>query len=265
LQEIPCNPCTSVCPQGLIHIDEDDIRALPAFIAEQAGKTCVGCEKCVAICPGLAITLIDGRSDPANPLVTIPFEFESDRLAVGDEVEVLNVDGGALGFVTVEQVKAIPANDRTVLIKVRAAAEIAEQIAGIRVQQPWVGDPLPEAVEPIRDSDIVCRCERVTVGEIRELIRSGHRDANEIKAVTRAGMGACGGKTCQTLILRLFREQGVPIDEVTENVARPLFVEVSFGAFADANASRSGENANPAGSDENAQDDARSRADGRGE
>ncbi|MCK7482523.1 MAG: hypothetical protein M0C28_39425 [Candidatus Moduliflexus flocculans] len=31
-----------------------------------------------------------------------------------------------------------------------------------------------------------------------------------MKAVTRAGMGACGGKTCTTLIQRLFREEGVP-------------------------------------------------------
>jgi sarcosine oxidase, subunit alpha len=26
-QAIPCNPCASVCPQHLIHVDEDDIRA----------------------------------------------------------------------------------------------------------------------------------------------------------------------------------------------------------------------------------------------
>ncbi|MCX6101464.1 MAG: hypothetical protein NTV92_08650 [Candidatus Bipolaricaulota bacterium] len=53
-----------------------------------------------------------------------------------------------------------------------------------------------------------------------------------IKTVTRAGMGACGGKTCAVLIARLFREESVPGAEVTENVRRPLFVEVPFGAFA---------------------------------
>ena len=52
-QEIPCNPCTAVCPQGLIQIDEADIRKLPAFIGEQVGKACIGCEKCVTICPGI--------------------------------------------------------------------------------------------------------------------------------------------------------------------------------------------------------------------
>ncbi len=55
---------------------------------------------------------------------------------------------------------------------------------------------------------------------------------NEIKAVTRAGMGACGGRTCTTLIKRLFREEGVSPFEVEENVKRPLFVEVPLGVFA---------------------------------
>jgi len=55
---------------------------------------------------------------------------------------------------------------------------------------------------------------------------------NEIKAVTRAGMGSCGGKTCQALIERLFREEGVSREEIVENVPRPLFVEVPLGVFA---------------------------------
>jgi sarcosine oxidase subunit alpha len=231
-QEIPCNPCTSVCPQGLIHIDEDDIRKIPEFLGEKLGKECVGCERCVTICPGLAITLVDRRDDPEGPIVTIPFEYTPDRIAVGDGVDVLDAVGDLLGSVPVVEVKAIEANDRTVLVKVRAPGEIATRIAGIRVQEPWVGDALPESVEPIRDTDIVCRCERVTAGEIRALIRAGHRDMNEIKTMSRAGMGACGAKTCNALILRLFREEGVPLDEVTRGVPRPLFVEVPLGRFA---------------------------------
>ncbi len=231
-QEIPCNPCTSVCPQGLIRIDEDDIRKTPEFLGEQLGKECVGCERCVTICPGLAITLVDRRDDPENPIVTIPFEYAPDRVAIGDEVDVLDAVGDFLGSVPVVEVKAIEANDRTVLVKVRAPGEIATRIAGIRIQESWVGDPLPESVEPIRDTDIVCRCERVIAWEIRALIRAGHRDMNEIKTMSRAGMGACGAKTCNALILRLFREEGVPLDEVTRGVPRPLFVEVPLGRFA---------------------------------
>jgi sarcosine oxidase, subunit alpha len=55
---------------------------------------------------------------------------------------------------------------------------------------------------------------------------------NEIKALTRAGMGACGGKTCSSLILRAFQELGIDPQQVTPNVQRPLFVEVPLGLLA---------------------------------
>jgi len=229
-QEIPCNPCTSVCPRKLIRIDERDIRQRPQFTGD--AHQCIGCEQCVAICPGLAITLVDYREDPKLPTVTIAYEFLKESVKVGETVTVLDSEGLVLGEVKVESVRAIARNDRTVLIKVRAPKAYAKRIAGIRVQEPSVSQPLPEALKRLSDDTIVCRCERVTAGEIRELIRAGCRDVNEIKAVTRAGMGACGGKTCAALIARLFREEGIPVDEVTENVKRPLFIEVPLGIFA---------------------------------
>ncbi|NPV86718.1 MAG: FAD-dependent oxidoreductase [Anaerolineae bacterium] len=231
-QEIPCNPCTSVCSQGLIRIDENDIRKVPVFVGEQLGERCIGCEKCVTICPGLAITLVDYRKDAENPTVLIPFEYSAGKVNVGDMVTALDTAGNVLGEVPVVNVRAIKANDRTILVKLKVPRSIAKRVAGIRVQPPWVSEPLPEVLERLEEDTIVCRCERVTAGEIRALIRKGYIDMNEIKAVTRAGMGACGGKTCTALIQRLFREEGVDSGEVTPNVKRPLFIEVPLGIFA---------------------------------
>ena len=231
-QEIPCNPCTSICPQGGIFIDPDDIRALPSYIAEQLGKQCIGCEKCVTICPGLAITLVDYRKDAANPNVIIPYEFQKESLKAGDVVTVVDTEGQVLGNVPVVQARALKANDRTIAVKVQAPREVAKRIAGIRVQEPQVGEPMDHYVQHITDDIIVCRCERVTAGEIRALIREGYRDVNEIKAVTRAGMGACGSRTCRALVQRLFRDEGIADNEVVEGVRRPLFMEVPLGAFA---------------------------------
>ena len=228
-QEIPCNPCTSVCPQKLIRIDGADIRRLPQYVGSPGGASCVGCDRCVAICPGLAITLVDSRTDRERPTVTIPMEVGESRPRVGEQVAVLDTTGEVLAAANVDAVRR---SDRTLLVRLRLPRAVAKRAAGIRVQEAWVGEPLPDAVEPIGDATIVCRCERVTAGEIRARIREGCRDMNEIKTVTRAGMGACGGKTCAVLIARLFREEGVPGAEVTENVRRPLFVEVPFGAFA---------------------------------
>ncbi len=227
-QEIPCNPCTSVCPQECIRIEEGDIRGLPEYV----GEGCTGCAQCVAVCPGLAITLVDYRKDPEHPTVTIPYEFAADSIHAGDVVTVLDTEGTVLGNVEVVKVQSPKFADRACLVRVRAVREYARRIAGIRVQEPSVAEPLARPVERIADDEVLCRCERVTAGEIRALIRAGARDMNHVKAVTRAGMGACGGKTCTNLIKRLFREEGIPPEQMTENTRRPLFIEVPLGAFA---------------------------------
>ena len=129
-------------------------------------------------------------------------------------------------------VHAIPTSDRTLIVQVQAPKAIARQIAGLRIQEPAITQPLDDYVEHIEDDTIVCRCERVTARDIRQLIRAGYRDVNEIKTVTRAGMGACGAKTCTSIIHRLFREEGVLTDEITEQTKRPIFIEVPLGVFA---------------------------------
>jgi NADPH-dependent 2,4-dienoyl-CoA reductase/sulfur reductase-like enzyme/Fe-S-cluster-containing hydrogenase component 2/bacterioferritin-associated ferredoxin len=231
-QEIPCDPCTAVCPNDLIEMDKTDIRLLPSFVREKNGKGCTGCEKCVAICPGLAITIVDYRKDAEFPTVAIPFEFLKDTLAVGDQAVVEDTEGNALGRVEVAAVKALKANDRTVIVKVRAPRAFAKRIAGLRLQPPETADALAQYVERTADDTIVCRCERVTAGEIRKLIREGVRDINEIKAVTRTSMGSCGAKTCTPLLHRLFREEGVAESAIVDQPKRPLFLEVPFGVFA---------------------------------
>jgi len=234
-QEIPCDPCTAVCPNNLIEMDETDIRLLPSFAREKGGKGCTGCEKCVAICPGLAITLVDYRKDAEFPTVAVPFEFLKETLKPGDRVVVEDTEGQPLGEVEVGAVKAIKANDRTVIVKVRAPRAYAKRIAGIRIQPAATSEPLGEYVRRTTDDTIICRCERVTAGEIRRLIREGVRDISEIKAVTRTSMGSCGAKTCTPLIHRLFREEGVPDAEVVDQPKRPLFIEVPMGVFAGLN------------------------------
>jgi sarcosine oxidase, subunit alpha len=231
-QEIPCNPCTSVCPQEAIFIEEQDIRKNPNYIASQLGKECTGCEKCVTICPGLAITLVDQRSPDGVAQVTIPYEFGKEAVAKGDWVTVVDTQGSILGNVEVVRVRSAKVTDRTVLVKVDAPKEIAVRIAGIRVQSPFASQQLEEVIERFTDDALVCRCERVTLSEIKAVIRGGSRDINEIKALTRAGMGACGSKTCSSLIWRAFRDLGIPLSEVTGNVIRPLFMEVPLGMFA---------------------------------
>lgn len=228
-QEIPCNPCTSICPKGAITIEGTDILGLPMFNEEE----CIACEQCVAVCPGLAITLVDYRKAPeGTAAVSIPYEFPGASIQEGDTVTVLDTLGQILGQVPVVKVRSPKFADHALLVKVQAPSAIAKQIAGIQVQEPWVSEPSDEVVGRVPDEEIVCRCERVTAGEVRAWIRQGVRDLNELKSLTRAGMGACGGKTCPSLLKRIFREEGVSLDQVTDFTKRPLMMEVPLGAFA---------------------------------
>jgi sarcosine oxidase subunit alpha len=232
VQEIPCDPCTAVCPRDLIKIEVGDIRGLPVFLDRGDDKGCTGCEKCLAICPGLAVTLVDFRKDAEFPTVSISYEFLKESLKAGERVMVQDMEGAPLGDVEVVGVKAIKANDRTVIIKVRAPKEYAKRIAGIRIQPEKESEAMDRYVKRTADDTIICRCERVMAGEIRDLIRGGVRDINQLKAVTRTSMGSCGAKTCTPLIHRLFREEGVPESEIVDQPKRPLFMEVPLGVFA---------------------------------
>jgi NAD(P)H-nitrite reductase large subunit len=60
---------------------------------------------------------------------------------------------------------------------------------------------------------IICRCEEVTQEEIIDSIRSGARSVNDIKRMTRAGMGLCQGRTCQRLVSQLLQKKGRGLDE----------------------------------------------------
>lgn len=230
-QEIPCDPCSTVCPQKLITIDQADIRKKPIFCSESS-KTCIGCEKCVAICPGLAITLVDYRHDRITPTVSIPYEMLDETIQEGQPVLLVDIEGKPLGIYPVEKIRQISGFDHTRILRVKVDAEIAAQVTGIRIIEPTQFAIEDIFTGKIADSTIICRCERVTAGEIRTLIASGMMDINQIKAISRASMGACGGKTCLNLIRQIYKSNGIPMDKVVEPPKRPLFVEVPVAVLA---------------------------------
>jgi bacterioferritin-associated ferredoxin len=141
--------------------------------------------------------------------------------------------------VEVAEVSRVSDQDNSVIVRVYAPSEYARKIAGIRVQEVTITNPMDQYVERIQDDTIICRCERVTAGEIRELIRQGYRDLNEIKTVSRAMMGACGSKTCSSLIHRLFLDEGIDPQKIMAQTRRPIFIEVELGCFAGATEEKS--------------------------
>jgi NADPH-dependent 2,4-dienoyl-CoA reductase/sulfur reductase-like enzyme/Fe-S-cluster-containing hydrogenase component 2/bacterioferritin-associated ferredoxin len=230
VQEIPCNPCITICPTNSILIKDDPILGLPYYEG-----SCIGCGKCVTICPGLAITLVDFRKNKEFPIVTLPYEVSNHKVEIGEKVHCDDIDGNMLGDFEIIDIVDLKINNKTVLIKVRVPKNIAKKVVSFTIQKEEVTlatDKKPvESI--IADQEMVCLCERVTAGEVRELIKKGIVDINQIKALTRAGMGACGAKSCDNLIKQIFRQEGIPLQEIEPNTRRPLFVEVPLGKFAD--------------------------------
>ena len=228
-QEIPCNPCTTVCPNEQIETIDDLITQLPYFKDDQE---CIGCGKCVAVCPGLAVLLKDYRKDKNNPFITFPFELTAKKLEKDQKIIVVSNDQ-ELGEFKVYRTRILKEFPKTQLITVKLPSEIAKQAVALKLFESTYSEPSEIYQKDFTDDDIiVCRCERVSVGEIRKWIRSGVKDFNELKALTKVGMGACGGKTCTPLINRVFQEEGISIDDITPGTKRPLFIEVPMGIFA---------------------------------
>src|SRR5699024_4395944 len=56
------------------------------------------------------------------------------------------------------------------------------------------------------DKIIICRCEEVTLADIRETFNTDKCYAREVKLRTRAGMGYCGGRTCRPAVDAVLEE-----------------------------------------------------------
>lgn len=79
---------------------------------------------------------------------------------------------------------------------------------------------------------IVCRCEAISEGEIRDVLRSPVpvRTLDGVKRRARAGTGRCHGGFCTPRILEIMaRELGCRPDELTKRGGASLILEGSIG------------------------------------
>ena len=64
----------------------------------------------------------------------------------------------------------------------------------------------PLATQLARETTLVCRCESVPLGELRNSFGDGAATAGAAKRLTRAGMGKCQGRYCSPSVLALAAE-----------------------------------------------------------
>ena len=79
------------------------------------------------------------------------------------------------------------------------------------------------------DDVVVCRCEEVTVRDVKRAIAEGAFDIAGVKRRTRAGMGICQGRTCEDLIRQiLVSELGIEPEAVLPDKVRTPISPVTF-------------------------------------
>ncbi|HXP03739.1 MAG TPA: NAD(P)/FAD-dependent oxidoreductase [Stellaceae bacterium] len=92
--------------------------------------------------------------------------------------------------------------------------------------------PAPAILVP-EDDIIACRCEEVTVGQIRRAARLGAQGPNQAKAFTRCGMGPCQGRICGTIVSAVMADTlGRPIQEIGAYRPRAPYKPITLGALA---------------------------------
>ncbi|WP_161844308.1 4Fe-4S binding protein [Pseudoflavonifractor sp. 524-17] len=120
-QEIPCNPCATVCKTGAI--TKASLNARPEFHPDK----CVGCKLCVAACPGQAIFLETPDYEPGKWALTFPYEYRP-LPEEGQTVTAVDRLGQPVCQAVVAAVEDRPVYNKTVLVTLVFPAEHREQV-----------------------------------------------------------------------------------------------------------------------------------------
>ena len=129
LEDIPCNPCESICKFDAITVGEDI--TTPPLLTED---NCVGCRSCVPICPGQAIFIVDESLPDDKAAVEMPYEYRP-LPQKGDIVTALDRAGQQIGDATVTSVKKTEKMDRTVTVIIEVPRNWSMRARAIRLKR----------------------------------------------------------------------------------------------------------------------------------
>ncbi|GHD22176.1 FAD-dependent oxidoreductase [Tianweitania populi] len=67
--------------------------------------------------------------------------------------------------------------------------------------------PAKQFLSPPDDATIICRCEEVKAGQLRQVIDLGVPGPNQLKTFIRCGMGPCQGRLCASTVTEIMAER----------------------------------------------------------
>jgi hypothetical protein len=86
----------------------------------------------------------------------------------------------------------------------------------------------------VDDDTVVCRCEDVTAGALRQAAElTGSRGLRSLKLTTRAGLGLCQGRTCGRTVEDMLTGSNEPgLLDLGRTAHRPVAIPVRLGELA---------------------------------
>jgi D-hydroxyproline dehydrogenase subunit alpha len=114
------------------------------------------------------------------------------------------------------------------LTEAAAGALIQREKRDLRREQRFermLGDLFSPAAGLYGQADpetVICRCEQVTLGQIRDAISFGAQTVSDVKNIVRTGMGNCQGRTCGSIVAQIMAaETGKPLAALRYFSIRP--------------------------------------------
>lgn len=112
---------------------------------------------------------------------------------------------------------------------------ITKALSPLQSARPFIDKlyaPSAEFLTPL-DKTIVCRCEEVTAGQIRQFVAMGCAGPNQTKAFGRPGMGPCQGRYCGLTVSEIIaKERSVSMQEVGYYRIRPPIKPIMLAELA---------------------------------
>ena len=94
--------------------------------------------------------------------------------------------------------------------------------------------PRAQMYESIPSRTVICRCEEVTAGEVRDLAKQWGGSLRPIKQCTRAGMGQCQGRLCEATVAALAAQVcGKSPEDISGDTPRPHIKPVTLEALSE--------------------------------
>ena len=141
-------------------------------------------------------------------------------------------DGLPVGPAEITRVVSAKAFDRKHLVSFAVPKPIAHEARHVAPRPP-AGVRRCEPFDEADTDPLICRCEDVRRSTLAGLIDQGYHSFDELKRITRVGMGPCQGRTCQRLILQMLSKTlNEPAANFAPMTARSPLKPVRFDTLA---------------------------------